>query len=121
MKPLDEKQSKFKKTVVCKPYEYGALKGLILSNFFVNIKITWRRRMDEVKSVMKHFVLHVYPDFVNLRKLGGGGGAGFIWPTTIRLFVRNVTDTSLCTFCGQKYNTSYLFLQCQISYNFGVN
>ena len=52
---------------------------------------------------------------------GGAGGAGFIWPTTIRLFVRNVTDTSLCTFCGQKYNTSYLFLQCQISYNFGVN
>ena len=32
--------------------------------------------MDEVKSVMKHFVLHVYPDFVNLRKLGGGGGGG---------------------------------------------
>ena len=76
MKPLDEKQSKFKKTVVCKPYEYGALKGLILGNFFVNIKITWRRRMDEVKSVMKHFVLHVYPDFVNLRKLGGWGGGG---------------------------------------------
>ena len=34
--------------------------------------------MDEVKSVMKHFVLHVYPDFVNLRKLGGGGGGGGI-------------------------------------------
>ena len=33
LKPLDEKQSKFKKTVVCKLYEYGALKGLTLSFF----------------------------------------------------------------------------------------
>ena len=45
-----------------------------------------------------------------------------ILPTNINLFIRKVIDISLCTFCGQEYETtSQLFCQCQISHNFGGN
>ena len=56
------KRSKIKTTVVCKPYEEGGFRMLDVYSFLTTMKLRWLRRINVNDSILKTFVLSMYPE-----------------------------------------------------------
>ena len=63
--PWDGKQSRIKKSVVCKPYEGEELKIFDVSSFLAAVKISWLHRINCPDSNLSNFVMTMYPEFVS--------------------------------------------------------
>lgn len=65
----NEKRSKIKKTVVCKPYEEGGLKMVNVYSFLATMKLSWLRRLKHNPSVID-LVTKFCPPLLNLDRFG---------------------------------------------------
>ena len=63
------KQSKIKKSVVCKHYSEGGLRMLNIRTFLSSMKINWLKRLID-ESSWKRFTINLYPSLEKLCKLG---------------------------------------------------
>ena len=66
----NEKNSKIKKSVVCKDYADGGLKMLDIRSFVSSMKISWLRRLC-YDSSWKQTTVMLYPDLCNIHIFGG--------------------------------------------------
>ena len=60
--PWDGKQSRIKKSVVCKPYEEGGLQMFDLSSFLAAAKISWFCRINCPDSGLSNVVMNTFPE-----------------------------------------------------------
>ena len=58
----DGKQSRIKRSVVCKPYEEGGLQMFDLSSFLAAAKISWFRRISCPDSGLSNVVMNMSPE-----------------------------------------------------------
>jgi len=63
----DGKNSKIKKSVVCKPYNEGGLQMLDIKAFITSLKVSWLKKL-RVDSDWKDFTVNMFPDLINLDK-----------------------------------------------------
>ena len=65
----DGKNSKIKKSVVCKPFIEGGLQMLDIKAFITSLKVSWLKKL-RVDSDWRDFTLNMFPDLINLDKRG---------------------------------------------------
>ena len=80
LKELDEllfkflwgsKTHKVKKSVMCKPYEYGGYKMIDIYTFISTLKISWLRRLNEIEGQSSTWA-YLYPSLSKLSIFGQG-------------------------------------------------
>ena len=91
----DGKQSRIKKSVVCKLYEEGGLKMFDVSSYLAAVKISLLR----IISCPDSNVMYMHPECVNLRRFGGK------YPTVLMQSIQNKYPTVLMQNIQNKYPT----------------
>jgi len=65
----DGKNSKIKKSVVCKPYSEGGLQMLNIKTFITALKVSWLKKL-RTEPDFRNLTLNLYPTLENIDKFG---------------------------------------------------
>ena len=114
----DNKPSKIKKSIVCRPYEEGGLKMCDIYSFLTAMKLSWLKRLEE-DDRLKAFTLRIYPLLGKLNVFGGEY-ANIIMQGTRNAFWKDVMKHYKRMYSKLNANNIQEFLSECIHYNINI-